>query len=61
MSAIQEAFSEGSSLIHRLDPRGKIIIAALFAILVAVAEVISCGPGRTGPGPRPGWPWHVCP
>ena len=38
MSAIQEAFSEGTSLIHRLDPRGKIIIAAGFAILVAVAK-----------------------
>jgi len=38
MSAIQEAFSEGSSLIHRLDPRGKIIIGAGFAILVAVAD-----------------------
>jgi len=38
MSAIQEAFSEGSSLIHRLDPRGKTIIASMFAILVAVAE-----------------------
>jgi cobalt/nickel transport system permease protein len=38
MSAIQEPFSEGSSLMHRLDPRGKIIIAALFSILVAVAK-----------------------
>ena len=38
MSAIRETFAEGSSLIHRLDPRGRIIITALFAVLVAVAE-----------------------
>jgi cobalt/nickel transport system permease protein len=38
MSAIQEPFSEGSSLVHRLDPRGKIVIAALFSITVAVAK-----------------------
>jgi cobalt/nickel transport system permease protein len=38
MSSIQEPFSEGASLIHRLDPRGKIILAALFSILVAVAQ-----------------------
>jgi cobalt/nickel transport system permease protein len=38
MSAIQELFSEGSSLIHRLDPRGKLVVAALFAVLVAVAK-----------------------
>jgi cobalt/nickel transport system permease protein len=38
MSAIQEPFSEGSSVAHGLDPRGKIIIAALFSILVAVAR-----------------------
>ena len=38
MSAIQEPFSEGVSLAHRLDPRGKIVVAALFAILIAVAN-----------------------
>jgi cobalt/nickel transport system permease protein len=38
MSVIQEPFSEGASLVHRLDPRGKIVIAALFSILVAVAK-----------------------
>ena len=38
MSGIQEPFSEGNSLLHRLDPRGKIIIAALFAVMMAVAK-----------------------
>jgi cobalt/nickel transport system permease protein len=36
--SIQEPFSEGASLAHRLDPRGKIVVAALFAILVAAAQ-----------------------
>ncbi len=35
--SIQEPFSEGASLVHRLDPRGKIVVAALFAILIATA------------------------
>jgi preprotein translocase subunit Sec61beta len=39
MSALQEPFSEGSSLMHRLDPRGKLVVAALFAVLVAVAKL----------------------
>jgi cobalt/nickel transport system permease protein len=38
VSAIQESFSEGASLAHRLDPRGKIVVAALFSILVAVTK-----------------------
>ncbi|OPX20859.1 MAG: cobalt ECF transporter T component CbiQ [Desulfobacca sp. 4484_104] len=38
MSAIQEPFSEGQSLVHRLDPRGKIGVAALFAVLLATAN-----------------------
>jgi cobalt/nickel transport system permease protein len=38
VSSIQEPFSEGNSLIHRLDPRGKIIAAGLFAVMVAVAK-----------------------
>ncbi len=38
MSVIQEPFSDGASLVHRLDPRGKIVVAALFAILMAVAK-----------------------
>ena len=38
MSAIQEPFSAGASLAHRLDPRGKIVVAALFSILVAVTR-----------------------
>lgn len=33
--SIQESFSAGTSLVHRLDPRGKIVVAALFAVLVA--------------------------
>jgi cobalt/nickel transport system permease protein len=35
LSHIQEPFSEGASLAHRLDPRGKIVVAALFAVLIA--------------------------
>ncbi len=38
LSGIREPFSEGASLAHRLDPRGKIVVAALFAILVAVTR-----------------------
>lgn len=38
MSAIREPFSEGESLIHRLDPRGKVLTAAAFAVLVAVSR-----------------------
>jgi cobalt/nickel transport system permease protein len=39
--SIQEPFSEGASLAHRLDPRGKILVAALFAVLIAVAKTYS--------------------
>jgi cobalt/nickel transport system permease protein len=38
VSGIVEPFAEGVSLAHRLDPRGKIIVAACFAVLVAVAQ-----------------------
>jgi len=38
LSVIQEPFSEGFSLLHRLDPRGKLLVAALFAVLLAVAR-----------------------
>jgi cobalt/nickel transport system permease protein len=38
LSHIQEPFAEGASLAHRLDPRGKIVVAGLFAVLVAVAN-----------------------
>jgi cobalt/nickel transport system permease protein len=38
LSAIGEPFSEGASLAHRLDPRGKVVVAALFAVLMAVAR-----------------------
>ncbi len=38
MSAIQEPFSDGASLAHRLDPRGKIVVAGLFAVLIAVSK-----------------------
>jgi cobalt/nickel transport system permease protein len=37
LSTLQEPFSEGASLAHRLDPRGKIVVAGLLAILIAVA------------------------
>lgn len=33
-----ESFAQGSSLLHRLDPRGKIFVAMLFSLIVAVAE-----------------------
>ena len=38
MSAIQEPFADGASLAHCLDPRGKIVVAAPFAVLMAVAQ-----------------------
>jgi len=38
LSGIEEPFSEGASLAHRLDPRGKIVVAALFAVLMAVSK-----------------------
>jgi cobalt/nickel transport system permease protein len=38
LSPIQEQFAAGASLAHRLDPRGKIVVAGLFAILMAVAK-----------------------
>jgi cobalt/nickel transport system permease protein len=38
LSIIEEPFSEGASLAHRLDPRGKMVAAALFAVLVAVSQ-----------------------
>lgn len=33
--SIQEPFADGASVVHRLDPRGKTVVAALFAILIA--------------------------
>jgi len=38
LSAIQEPFAEGASAAHRLDPRAKVVVAALFAALLAVAQ-----------------------
>jgi cobalt/nickel transport system permease protein len=38
LSSLQEPFSEGASLAHRLDPRGKLVVAGLFAVLMAVAQ-----------------------
>jgi cobalt/nickel transport system permease protein len=38
LSLIQEPFSEGASLAHRLDPRGKLVVAGLFAILMSAAQ-----------------------
>lgn len=35
---ISEPFAEGTSLIHRLDPRFKIVTATVYSILVAVAQ-----------------------
>jgi cobalt/nickel transport system permease protein len=43
--SIQEPFSEGASLAHRLDPRGKIVVAALFSILMAVAQTYAVALG----------------
>ncbi|MFP3867613.1 MAG: cobalt ECF transporter T component CbiQ [Desulfobacteraceae bacterium] len=37
MSLIQEPFSEGNSLVHRLDPRGKLVVAVLFTLQMATA------------------------
>jgi cobalt/nickel transport system permease protein len=45
LSVIQEPFSEGASLAHRLDPRGKIVVAALFSILVAVVRTYAAALG----------------
>ena len=33
--SIKEPFADGASVVHRLDPRGRIVVAALFAILLA--------------------------
>jgi cobalt/nickel transport system permease protein len=38
LSPIQEPFSDGASPVHLLDPRGKIVVAGLFAVLVAVCQ-----------------------
>jgi len=38
LSAIQEPFSDGASWAHLLDPRGKIVVAGLFAVLIAVSK-----------------------
>ncbi len=38
---IEEQFSTGTSFIHSLDPRIKIIVAALFSVLVAVSSNFS--------------------
>ncbi|MBW1997133.1 MAG: cobalt ECF transporter T component CbiQ [Deltaproteobacteria bacterium] len=35
---IEEVFTEGNSLIHRLDPRVKVVVATLLSIVVAVSE-----------------------
>jgi len=36
-----EEFAQGNSLIHRLDPRVKIVVVAAFAIIVAVSDKFS--------------------
>lgn len=40
MNGIQEPFADGASLLHRLDPRGKVAVAAVFAVTVAVAKTV---------------------
>jgi len=35
-------FASGDSLLHRLDPRLKIVIAVLFSVIVAVADKSLC-------------------
>jgi cobalt/nickel transport system permease protein len=35
-------FATGDSLLHRLDPRVKIVVAALFSVVVAVADRYGC-------------------
>ncbi|MEJ2068850.1 MAG: cobalt ECF transporter T component CbiQ [Syntrophobacterales bacterium] len=34
--SIQEPFADGDSVVHRLDPRGRIVVTALFAVLIAI-------------------------
>lgn len=41
MSGIQEPFAAGDSVMHHLDPRGRVIIAAVFAISVAVTQAMA--------------------
>jgi len=43
--SLSEPFAEGDSLIHRLDPRGRILVAALFAVLVAAAATYATAIG----------------
>jgi len=38
INLIKEKFSEGDSILHRLDPRVKIIVALLFSVMVAVTD-----------------------
>ena len=38
---IEQRFAQGDSLVHRLDPRPRIVIAFLFSILIAVSTRIS--------------------
>jgi cobalt/nickel transport system permease protein len=37
LSTIKESFSEGASVVHRLDPRGRLVVAGLFAVLIAAS------------------------
>ncbi len=38
MSRLQEPFAVGDSVIHRLDPRGRLVLAAVFSLLIALAQ-----------------------
>jgi cobalt/nickel transport system permease protein len=35
---LKEHFIKGSSLLHRLDPRGKVLVACFFSLVVALAD-----------------------
>lgn len=35
--SLPEPFAEGGSLVHRLDPRGKLVVAAFFSLLLALS------------------------
>lgn len=40
--SLAEPFADGVSLIHRLDPRGKLVVAAAFSVLMAATATYAC-------------------
>lgn len=48
MSVVQEPFSAGASLVHRLDPRGRIVVAALFTMAMAASRSYAAALGGLG-------------